>query len=60
MLKRQDIDKVLKKAGWVISHGTKHDFAKHPQKLGVRIQLPRHAEVNENTANGILEAAGLK
>ena len=49
-MKRRDIDKALKKAGWVIGHGTRHDFAKHPQKPGVRIQLPRHAEVNENTA----------
>ena len=59
-MKRRDIDKALKKAGWVIGHGTRHDFAKHPQKPGVRIQLPRHAEVNENPAKGILEAAGLK
>lgn len=59
-MKRRDIDKALKKAGWNIEHGARHDFAKHPQKPGVRIQLPRHVEVNENTANGILKAAGLK
>ena len=59
-MKRRDIDRMLKKAGWIIGHGGNHDFAKHPQKPGVRIQLPRHMEVNENTANSILRAAGLK
>lgn len=59
-MKRRDIDRALRKAGWSIEHGTRHDFAKHPQKPGIRIQLPRHTEVNENTANGILKAAGLQ
>ncbi len=35
-------------------------MAINPQKPGVKIPLPRHKEVNENTAKGILKAAGLK
>ena len=26
-MKRKDIDKALKKAGWIISHGGNHDLA---------------------------------
>ncbi len=58
-MKRRDIDKALKKAGWTITPGGNHDLATHPQKSGVKIALPRHKEINEYTAKGILEAAGL-
>lgn len=59
-MKRRDIDKKLKAAGWVIKPGKKHDMAKHPEKPGIKIPLPRHKEINEYTAQGILEQAGLK
>lgn len=59
-MKRKDIDKALKKAGWVIIHGGSHDMARHPQQPGISIPIPRHSEVNEYTARGILERAGLK
>ena len=59
-MKRKDLDRALKKAGWIITPGGNHDMAKHPQKPGVRIPIPRHSEVNEYTAKGILEQAGLK
>ena len=59
-MKRRDIDKKLKQAGWEITHGGNHDLATHPQKPGVKISLPRHREINELTAQGILEDAGLK
>ncbi len=58
-MKRRDIDKKLKAAGWVITAGRKHDMAKHPDKPGIKIPLPRHNEIPEYTARGILEAAGL-
>lgn len=58
-MKRKDIDRALKKAGWQISHGGGHDKAIHPDKPGTTLILPRHAEVNENTAKSILKAAGL-
>ena len=56
-MKRKDIDKALKKAGWIISHGGSHDLATHPQKPGIKIAIPRHKEVPEFTARGILEDA---
>lgn len=59
-MKRRDIDKILKAAGWEITPGKKHDMAKHPKMPGVKIPLPRHKEINEYTAQGILEEAGLK
>lgn len=59
-MKRKDIDKELKRAGWFIIHGGGHDIAKHPQKPEISIPIPRHKEVNEYTARGILEQAGLR
>lgn len=59
-MKRKDIDKRLRKAGWVILHGGNHDLAVHPKKPGVKIPIPRHTEVNEQTAKGILRLAGLE
>lgn len=59
-MKRRDIDRKLKAAGWEITSGNRHDMAKHPDKPGIKIPLPRHADVNEYTAQGILEQAGLK
>ena len=59
-MKRREIDKALKKAGWIITPGGNHDLATNPQKPGIKIPLPRHNEINEYTAKGIMESAGLK
>ena len=59
-LKRKELDRILIAAGWEITNGKKHDLAKHPAKPGIKIPLPRHKEINEYTAIGILETAGLK
>lgn len=59
-MKRRDIDKALKKAGWIITPGGNHDLATHPQKSGIKIPLTQHKETNEYTAKGILEDAGIK
>lgn len=59
-MKRRDLDKALRAAGWTIFSGKGHDMAVNPKKPGVKIPLPRHKEVNENTAQGILKEAGLK
>ena len=58
-MKRKELDKRLRNAGWEIASGKKHDMAKHPDKPGIKIPLPRHIEINEYTARGILEQAGL-
>lgn len=59
-MKRRDIDRALKQAGWVITHGGSHDLATNPEKPEMKISLPRHKEINEFTAKGILEDAGLR
>jgi len=58
-MKRRDLDKKLKTAGWIITIGKKHDMAKHPDRPGVKIPIPRHKEINDYTAKGILEIAEL-
>lgn len=59
-MKYRDLVKALQKAGWVITSGGNHDMAKNPQKPGVKIPIPRHREIPEMTAQGILKDAGLK
>jgi len=59
-VRRKELVKKLKKAGWEISEGAKHSLAKHKEKPGVKIPIPRHAEINEYTASQILKEAGLK
>jgi len=58
-MKKKDLVRILEKAGWVISPGTRHDMAKHIDYPGVKIPIPRHIEINEHTAKGILKDAGL-
>ncbi len=59
-MKRKDLDRALKKAGWKIEHGSNHDKARHPDKPGIQLTLPRHTEVKEMLAKAILKAAGLQ
>ena len=59
-VKRKDIDRALIKAGWSIEHGGSHDLATNPKQPGIKISIPRHREIKEMTAKGILEDAGLK
>ena len=58
-MKRRDLIKKLESAGYRIDR----DDGNHPvyEKNGERpVQVPRHREINENTAKAILKAAGLK
>lgn len=58
-MKRRDLVKLLESAGYRIAR----DDGDHTiyEKPGFRsVQVPRHREVNENTAKGILRAAGLR
>jgi len=59
-MKRRDIDKALKRAGWTISHGENHALATHPRKPGIKIPISRCKEIPEYTARGILQDAGLE
>lgn len=58
-MKRRDLDKLLIQAGWYIQTGGSHDMAKNKNFPGVKIPLPRHTEINENTAKTILKNAGI-
>ena len=58
-MKRRDLIKKLEAAGYKIDR----DHGNHTiyEKEGSRpVQVPRHREINENTAKAILRAAGLK
>lgn len=62
-MKRWDLIKKLESAGWYLKrHGDKHDIYKHNNPVGERniVQVPRHKEINEITAQQILKDAGLK
>lgn len=58
-MKRRDIIKKLEHAGFYVirDEGNHTNFWKPGSRV---IQIPRHREVNENTAKQILKDAGLK
>jgi predicted RNA binding protein YcfA (HicA-like mRNA interferase family) len=56
-----ELEKKLKKAGWVIIHGKAHDQATNSAKPGIKIPIPRHAgDIPTGTARVILKEAGLE
>lgn len=58
-MKRRDLIRILKSAGYRIDR----DDGNHTiyEKEGRRpVQVPRHREINENTAKSILKTAGLQ
>lgn len=58
-MKRRDLVKQLESAGYRVDR----DDGGHTvyEKDGSRpVQVPRHREINENTAKSILKVAGLK
>jgi predicted RNA binding protein YcfA (HicA-like mRNA interferase family) len=56
-IKRRDLDRVMKNAGYIIKHGGNHDkYIKGNQTIPV----PRNKEIKEGTANAILRNAGLR
>ena len=58
-MKRRDLIKILKKNGFQeLRNNGEHTIYKAPNKRAV--QVPRHREINENTAKQILKDAGLK
>lgn len=58
-MKRKDLVTKLTDAGFkLLRNGNEHDiFFKQGYRL---VQVPRHREINENTAREILKQAGLK
>ena len=59
MMKRKDLITILESNGFLeIRDDGDHTIYKAPNKR--QVQVPRHREVNENTARKILKDAGLK
>lgn len=57
-MKRRDLIKKLEAAGYRQVRDGDHTIF---EKEGCRpVQVPRHREINENTAKSILKVAGLK
>jgi predicted RNA binding protein YcfA (HicA-like mRNA interferase family) len=60
-LTKAELERKLKKAGWVITHGKAHDQATNPAKPGVIIPIPRHAgDIPAGTAKAIKKEAGIE
>lgn len=57
-MKRRDLIKKLEAAGYKADRDGDHTIFEKDGTLPV--QVPRHREINENTARAILKAAGLK
>lgn len=57
-MKRRDLIGKLEKAGFVVSRDT-GDHTVYFKKGFPPIAVPRHREINELTAKGILKAAGI-
>jgi predicted RNA binding protein YcfA (HicA-like mRNA interferase family) len=57
-MKRRDLIKKLVAEGYTLDRNGDHAIY---EKKGARpVQVPKHREINENTAAAILKAAGLK
>jgi len=58
---KRELEKILKKEGWTIKHGSAHDQATNPNVPGVKIPIPRHkGDLPKGTVEGIKKEAGLK
>lgn len=56
---KKEIERRLKKAGWIIHHGANHDKAISPDGT-IKIPIPRHkGDIKKGLAISILKAAGL-
>ncbi len=58
-MKRRDLIKKLEAAGYRLDRND-GDHTIYEKEGERPVQVPRHREVNENTARAILKAAGLK
>lgn len=57
---KKELEKILKKEGWKIVSGAKHDMAVK-KGTSTKIPIPRHkGDIPKGTANSILKDAGLK
>jgi Predicted periplasmic or secreted lipoprotein len=58
---KRELEQKLRRNGWRIVHGLKHDMAVHPDWPGIKIPIPRHdGDIPKGTLHSILKDAGLK
>lgn len=57
-MKRRDLIKKLEAAGYTLNRDGDHSIYEKPGSRPV--QVPKHREINENTARAILKDAGLR
>lgn len=57
-MKRRDLIKKLEAAGYKADRDGDHTI--YERENSRPMQVPKHREINENTARAILKAAGLK
>lgn len=58
-MKRRDLIKKLESAGYQVDRDNGNHTV-YEKKGSQPVQVPRHREINENTARAILKVAGLK
>lgn len=52
-MKRRDVEKRLRRAGWQLTrHGGRHDIWSDGER---EVAVPRHNEINEYTAKSIIK-----
>lgn len=57
-MKRRDLIKKLEAAGYKLERDGDHTI--YEKENSRPVQVPKHREINENTARAILKAAGLQ
>ena len=58
-MQRTELERRLRRGGWIIKAGGKHNYAIHPDNPKHKIQINRGSQVPEFTARKILKEAGL-
>ena len=59
-MQRTELERRLRKGGWIITSGGKHNKAYHPSNPKRKIPIPQGSRVDEMTARRILKEAGVK
>jgi len=58
-MKRTELERKLRRGGWVIESGGKHNITFHPDDPKRKTTIPRGSKVDERTAKSILRFAEL-
>ena len=58
-MQRTELERRLRRGGWIIISGGKHNKAYHPRNPNRKIPIPQGSQVKDTTAKEILREAGL-